>query len=169
MLSFFIAIVLVAKHKLQNCNLANRSRYKKARLLGATLGRNVTIRHGVTFKGHKNIVIGNNVFIGDNTTLVAYGAHLKIADDVLIAEDVYVNTRNHRFRDTSVCIRSQGYKYNNIVIEDNVWIGRGAAILAGSYVENGAVIGANTVINSKTPRSINRVLTQSEKYGHDQA
>jgi len=167
MLSFLIAIVLIAKHKLQNCKLANRSRCKKARLLGASIGQNVTIRSGVIFKGHKNIVIEDNVFIGENTTLVAYGGCLKIGNDVLIAENAYFNTRNHRFRDTSASIRSQGYKYTDVIIEDNVWIGRGAAILAGSYIENGAVIGANTVINAKTSKSINRVVIDSERYGND--
>ena len=37
------------------------------------------------------------------------------------------------------------------VVEDNVWIGDGAAILPGAHIGIGSIIGANSIVNGIIP------------------
>ncbi len=39
----------------------------------------------------------------------------------------------------------------SIVIEDNVWIGRGATIISGAHIGRGSVIGAGAVVKETIP------------------
>lgn len=43
------------------------------------------------------------------------------------------------------------YSKGEIIIEDNVWIGDKATILAGVKIGEGSVIGANTVVTKDIP------------------
>jgi len=71
---------------------------------------------------------------------VAIGNHVRIASHTVIAAE------NHIFDRLDVPIASQGCQSRGIVIEDDVWIGAGCAILDGVTIGTGAVIGAGSVV-----------------------
>lgn len=89
------------------------------------IGSNVVFSYGVLFCCREMISIGNDVQIGEYTS-------------------VRDSTHDHR-------IDSRPMKYASdivkpIFIRNNVWIGRGCIILPGSTIEEGVVVAANSVV-----------------------
>lgn len=89
--------------------------------------------------------IGKDTIIGCNAVLGA-GGGIRIGSHVLVGQSVCMHAENHLFRDKTRLIRDQGVVHACITIEDDVWIGSGAIILAGVTIGRGAVIGAGTVV-----------------------
>lgn len=146
MLVKLLALVQIALRYFSYSEFLNLVRVEKYRMLGVTFSGSVSIRPGVIIKGCKNVTIGSGVFIGEGTQIVAYGGEVSIGENSLIADNVYMSTRNHRFRLKNKSIRSQGYKCADIVIGADVWLAHGVVVLAGSNLERGAVVGAGIVI-----------------------
>lgn len=161
----FFAVFAVIKRKLVYSNFFSKIRVATARLLGANIGEGVRIRPGVLLKGHKNISINDNCFIGENTTIVAYGAKVTIGKKVLIADNVYISSRNHRFSNSNLDIIDQGYKCLDVCIQDNVWLGHGSVVLSGSIVPKRTILGANSIYANKIEEepSIHTVVIQKTK------
>jgi acetyltransferase-like isoleucine patch superfamily enzyme len=79
------------------------------------------------------------------------GGGVTIGNDVLIGPRVVIHSLNHVYKDAKVPIRLQGHVAKPVVIEDDVWIGAGAIILAGVRVGRGAVVGAGSVVTKDVP------------------
>ena len=99
---------------------------KEGRIL---IGQFVRINKGCIISSAKGIEIGNNVLIGEYTSI--RDSNHKIARDKLI--------------------RNQELNSSEIIIEDDVWIGRGCIILKGVHIGEGSVIAANSVVNKSIP------------------
>ena len=112
------------------------------------IGKKVNIWENVIIDFPSRLVVGDNTSINRNCILNC-GGGIEIGKNVLIGPNVVIYSQNHNFSDKSKLINNQGYSYSKVVIEDNVWIGSGATILPGSYIENGAVIGAGTIVSRK--------------------
>ena len=58
----------------------------------------------------------------------------------------------HNFRKGTLIV-NQGWNVDkrNIIIEDDVWIGANSVILPGITIEQGAVIGAGSVVTKDVP------------------
>lgn len=134
-------------------------------------GRAIEVTPGAYFS------VGNHAFIGTrcvvevsinpparlevgSETWISHDCHIcccgriRIGRDVLIGEFVSIRDTSHRFQDASTRIRLQGDRVGSIIIEDDVWIGRGAIVLGreeGITVGQGAVIGANSVVRNSVP------------------
>jgi acetyltransferase-like isoleucine patch superfamily enzyme len=115
------------------------------------IGNNCILDVGVYLKlwGGK-IQIGNNVFIGPYSVLYGHGG-LIIGNDVLIASNVTIIPANHKFSDKNKLIRNQGETRKGIIIEDNVWIATGVTILDGVKIGKGAIIAAGSVVTEDVP------------------
>lgn len=85
---------------------------------------------GVCIVAETEIVIGNNVSIGANATIIDTDFHAK----------------NMAERNEGVAATSKP-----IHIEDDVWIGMNAVVLKGVTIHRGAVIGANAVVTKDVP------------------
>lgn len=57
----------------------------------------------------------------------------------------------HIFVKKDVSIGSQGSRSTGISIGDDVWIASGAKVLDGAGIENGCVIGANSLVKGNLP------------------
>jgi acetyltransferase-like isoleucine patch superfamily enzyme len=127
-----------------------------------TLGSNISISSPF-FKSQigKNVVIySNSIFefcensdfsIGNNS-LLSYGVLVSCNDKIYIGENTQIGEYTS-IRDTTHNYIENGVpmKYNKdiskaIVIGNNVWIGRGCVILPGTIIEDGVVVGANSIV-----------------------
>ena len=95
--------------------------------------------------GNGRIVVGCNVRLNAGCVLDSY-ASITIGDDCLIGEYVSIRDANHG-TNRGEPMRFQRHESAPIDIGNDVWIGRGTAILKGVAIGDGAVIGANSVVN----------------------
>lgn len=91
---------------------------------------------GVCIVAQQEIIIGNNVSVGANATIIDTDFHAAKAE-----------ARNENAAASSKPIR----------IEDDVWIGMNALILKGVTVHRGAVIGAHAVVTKDVPAGAHAV------------
>ena len=121
-----------------------------------TIGRNVIIFPGVMFFGKGPIVIGDNTKIGNNT--VIYSSPMGgvfIGSHVAIAADCYIIDADHGTKRGQL-IEEQNMVVKKVVIGDNVWLGTHVVVVKGSVVNDGAVVGAMSLVNSEIKKeSIN--------------
>ena len=96
------------------------------------------------------LVIGDNVYIGDQVNLRAAGGIIKIGRDVLIANQVTIVASNHGTQPDKPIIQ-QDSRRGDVLIEDGVWIGAGVVILPGAIIRQGAVIAAGAVVRGEVP------------------
>jgi acetyltransferase-like isoleucine patch superfamily enzyme len=69
----------------------------------------------------------------------------------MIAEYVSIRDNGHGFSGLDRPMRHQGYETAPIRIGDDVWIGRGAVILKGVSIGDGAIVAANAVVTKDIP------------------
>ena len=121
-----------------------------------SIGENCTLEDHLIFKYDSiwkkgpNIIIGNNVFIGNNTEF-NISKNIIIGNDCLIASNCKFIDHNHGFSDLNSPIRLQELAVNSIVINGNVWIGTNCVILKGVSIGTGSIIGAGSVVNKNIP------------------
>ncbi len=103
----------------------------------------------------EGLTAGNNCVINSNDSFGIY-----IGENLLLAPDVFIRAGNHEYSYFEDAFQAHGHcakkiKYNgeiySIVIEDNVWIGRGATIISGAHIGRGSVIGAGAVVKETIP------------------
>lgn len=95
-----------------------------------------------------NLYIGENCAISKGSVIVAERANLTLGNDVLIGEYSSIRTCDHGIKRENL-IRIQREKGSDIIIGNDVWIGRGCAVLKGSVIPDGCVLGANSIFNHK--------------------
>lgn len=90
------------------------------------------------------IDIGDGVVLSRGVHLAAH-AGIEIGEGSMLGEYVSVRDANHR-HGPGIAPRHSGHHALPVRIGRRVWIGRGAAVLAGVTIGDGAVIGANAVV-----------------------
>lgn len=90
-----------------------------------SVGRDCSINAGVLIVGRRSVVIGARVTLSARCMLLDTG--LQVGDP----------ERRHA--------------ESEIVIEDDVWVGAGAIVLAGVRIGRGSVIGAGSVVSRSIP------------------
>ena len=114
------------------------------------LGDNIYIKENVKIcpcNKKSKIIIGSNTTIGYNS-LIFSSKQIKIGNDCLIAPNVHFVDTNHQYRKNKK-INLQKNKSKKIQVGNDVHIGSGCVILPGSIIEDGAVIGARSVVRGK--------------------
>ena len=107
------------------------------------IDRNANIGWHVSLGDYSGI--GRNSYIGDYTQI---GTHVMMGPDCLIY------TRNHEFSDLQKPMCEQGFKeYKPVMIGNNIWIGGRVIILPGVTIEDGAIIGAGSVVTKDVRRN----------------
>lgn len=103
----------------------NRYAYVTASRAGVQIGAYSELNHFVVINGAGGVSIGKHVLIGPTAQLISY---------------------QHSYQAADLPIAKQDYIYKPIVIENDVWIGAGALILAGVTIGQGSVVGAGAVV-----------------------
>jgi len=107
--------------------------------------------------GISDINIGSNVYLNSGTVLYS-GNGIEIGDFVQIGPNCSIVPTNHEFSDKIKTIQEQGFSESKggVIIENDVWLGANVTVLDGSIIKEGAVIGANSLVNGIVePYSIN--------------
>lgn len=106
---------------------------------------------------YQNISIGNDVLIGENASFIASIAHINIGNKVLFGPHVTIRGGNHRFNLPGKYIKdiTDSEKFptddEDVIIEDDVWIGTNVTILKGVHVGRGAIVAAGAVVIHNIP------------------
>lgn len=115
-------------------------------------GKNVRIAYDCDIKPPKNIYIGNNSQIGPHSLFWSTRAKIIIGDNVLMGPNITIITGDHR---TDIIGRhiieiSDDEKLPehdlDVIIENGVWIGSNVTILKGVTLGEGAVVAAGSVV-----------------------
>jgi serine acetyltransferase len=115
------------------------------------IGDRVSLGAGVILSVGKeaNLTIGNDVRIM-HYTMIGVEHSISIGDRVQIAEHSSIRDHDH---DTSrPSMHGAAVICSAVSIGEDAWIGRGVAVLKGSQVGAGAVIGANAVARGEIPK-----------------
>jgi len=101
----------------------------------------IHVDHGAT------LTVGNDVFMNCGTSIEAYH-DIRIGNNVLMAVFSSVIDDDRHLAQPGVSLQK-----GPTVIEDNVWLGRGAAVMPGVTIGSGSVIGANSVVTKDIPKN----------------
>lgn len=115
-------------------------------------GDKVAVSGGCSFSGIDNVFVGNNVALGPRMTVLSTRARVVIGDDVMFGPNVTMITGGHRIdipdRPMISITNEEKLPENDqdIVIENDVWIGANVTILKGVTIGTGSVIAAGAVV-----------------------
>lgn len=111
-----------------------------------SLGDDSTVLLGTKIRSGKNIEIGSNSVINQDTLLDGRGGKLIIGDNVDIAQETNIWTLEHD--PNSDAHETKG---GNVVIENYVWIASRVTILPGIKIGAGAVVATGSVVTKDVP------------------
>ncbi|WP_195858255.1 acyltransferase [Companilactobacillus futsaii] len=113
-----------------------------------TIGKNNNIRrncHLVANDGGK-IIIGSNNFFNYNVSITAL-FQIKIGNHCKLANNVVIIDHDHDYKNGN-----NGYKVDNVILGNNVWVGANSTILKGVTIGDGAVVAAGSVVTKNVPK-----------------
>jgi acetyltransferase-like isoleucine patch superfamily enzyme len=102
-----------------------------------TIGANVSVSHQVHVACTNQVAIGDGVLMGSHVIITDH-SHGRYAGQEQSSPEVPPNTR-----------RLSNDK--GVIIQQNVWIGDGVAVLGGADIGEGTIVGANSVVTGKLP------------------
>jgi putative colanic acid biosynthesis acetyltransferase WcaF len=116
------------------------------RAFGATIGRQVFIRHRVRVLWPWKLTIGDNCWIGEGVWLLNLEP-ITIDHDVCISQEALLCTGSHAHRDPA-------FEYDNgpIHVGAGAWIATRATVLRRAVVVAGEVVPAGSVRSAQRPR-----------------
>lgn len=112
-----------------------------------SVGANVEIYSNTIFEfgPYSKLTIGNNTLFSYGV-LLAVTEEIKIGDNVQIGEYTSIRDSTHRHDVLDKPMKLVADICKPIIIGNDVWIGRGCIIFPGTIIEDGVVVGANSVI-----------------------
>ena len=92
--------------------------------------------------------IGDHTRIGLHNTIIG---PVVIGSHVNLAQGITITALNHIFSDPQKRIDEQGVSTDQVIIEDDTWIGANAVILPGVTIGRHSVIAAGAVVTKDIP------------------
>lgn len=122
-------------------NLYLKASFKKKNI---TVGKHFFARNNCGIISSGILSIGDNVFLNQNVFITCL-KHIIIGDNVSIANNVVIVDHNHSL------IEKNKYESDDVVIENNVWIGANSVILKGVHIGHDSVIAAGSIVTKDIP------------------
>ncbi len=113
------------------------------------LGKDSTIEDFATVNnGAGPVYIGERSRIGLSCTVIG---PVTIGNDIMLAQNIVLSGLNHSYEDLTKPISHQKQTTSMIKVEDEVWIGANAVIVAGVTVGKHSVIAAGSIVTKDVP------------------
>ena len=120
------------------------------RMVGAKIGRRVTIYPGVWIVPGRNLTVGDDVDFAMGVLVTTAGG-VSIGDRVLIGYRTQIISANHVVPPGREPIFGSGHEKKPVNIKRDAWIGGNCTILPGVSIGEGAVVGAGSVVTKDIP------------------
>lgn len=120
---------------------------------GITIGNKVRIFPGLRIETHNKgrIIFEDDISVGQNVHITSSTQTLKIGKSSTILANVFITNIDHNYGEIGVHILKQKHEIKNTVINENCFIGIGAAIQAGTVLGKQCIVGANSVVRGTFP------------------
>ncbi len=117
------------------------------------IGNGTRIRPTVLFRDAERIYIGNNCTINHNNVLWAgkKNAIIRFGDYVMTGPNVQIYAFDHGMDIADMPMIKQPFTEQDVIVEDDVWIGAGCILLAGSKIGKGVILAAGSVVTKELP------------------
>ncbi len=109
------------------------------RIFGATIGKNVILRHQLNIKYPWFLIVGDSTWIGEEVWIDNL-VPVKIGSNVCLSQGVMLLTGNHNYSKPKFDLIT-----GKIVLEDGVWIGAKAIICPEVFADEHAVLTAGSI------------------------
>lgn len=116
--------------------------------LGAC-GQGVNLQGYPKITGHQNIIIEDNVHIGEGAFIRGEGG-LRIGANTHISRNVVIYTFNHAYEGALLPYDDQ-FLVKAVDIGPNCWIGMNVCIAPGTRIGEGCIIGIGTTVHGQIP------------------
>lgn len=118
------------------------------RLFGASIGKDVFIRHRVRVLWPWKLTVGDNTWIGEGVWLLNLEP-ITLGHDVCLSQESFLCAGAHD-------LNSPTFEYDNgpITVESHVWVGARAMLLRGVRVGAGSVISAGSRLSRSVPAGV---------------
>lgn len=117
-----------------------------------TIGADPTFAPNVSINNGERITLGDRVHVGERACLWAGNSHgrITLGDDVMIGPATFVTASDYGLVEgTPPAFQPKNER--DVVIEEGVWIGANAVVVAGVTIGAGAIVGAGSVVTRDLP------------------
>lgn len=122
----------------------NAMRIFLLRIIGARIGKNNYISRNVKFDFPWRVNLGNNNYISNSVYLDCRGGAIFVGNSCDISSNASIYTLSHNIYSSDFKIKKE-----NIYIGNRVWLCVNVVLLPGSRIDDGSVVGANSVVSKK--------------------
>ena len=109
------------------------------RLFGAKIGKNLTIKPGVSIKYPWHLTVGDNTWIGEDVWIDNL-VDVTIGSNACVSQGAMLLTGNHNYKKTSFDLIT-----GTIILEDGAWVGAKAVVNPGVTVATHAVLTTGSI------------------------
>lgn len=123
----------------------------------AKCGKDVIIDTGSIIAGKRNLFIGDDVYIGPQAIIYSTKAKLIIGNHIIAGPRLTIMTGDHRTDVIGIYMKSLTdndklpENDQNVIIEDDVWIGANVSIYKGVHIGKGSVIAGGATVHKSIP------------------
>ena len=125
--------------------LSSQLRVWAFRFLGARVGSGVTIRNRVKVHNFRNLVIGDDCWIGEEVWFINH-EKVTIGSDVCISQRSIICSGGHDYRSASL-----EYAHKPVTIKDGAWVCLDAKVLPGVTIGECSVVSAGEIARRSLP------------------
>lgn len=113
------------------------------------LGKWVHVGEENRLRAHEGVLrIGDKTVFGRDNTINTY-LDIEIGHSTIVADWVYICDFDHVFSDINLPIKDQGIVKSPVRIGPDCWIGTKVTITRGTFVGEGSVLAANSVVRGE--------------------
>ena len=99
------------------------------------------------------ITIGNNVYFNNNFVAIAEKS-ISLGNNILIGTNVEIYDTDFHNINPSLRFGGHTYEKEDVIIEDNVWIGSNVKILKGVSIGQNSVISNGAIVTKNIPANV---------------